>query len=163
MTGVSPKWEVEKYNRFHLNLEGATQHIVAAYHAGAVYKVNCFRRDHYTLADRNVYGAMLAALRAEKDVDRLLTRYVAEARRRGLSVDYETIVRSGVDALEAMLVEGWITGEAKPGGRYLGLVSAYPEQHYHLGWVEEGVGLTSLNPSYADRVVLQWDEMQESN
>jgi hypothetical protein len=159
MTGKSPKWEVEKYNRFRLNLDGAIEEVVATYSRGRVHQVNCLRRGTFLLADCNVYGAMLAALRAERELEKILDRYFFETRKRGLKLGYEATVRTGVDVLEAMLVEGWVEGEVATSGKYLGLASAYPQQHFHIGWIEDGVGLTSVNPQTRGKTMLPWKEL----
>ncbi|MEI8282521.1 MAG: FAD-dependent monooxygenase, partial [Armatimonadota bacterium] len=160
MTGVYPRWEIEKYNVFNLNMEGAEMTELASYHEGRVSKVQCFERDGKLLPDQLSYGAMYAALKHENEIEPLMERYMFEARKRGFSLNYEGVFRSGIDILEAMTGEGWVTGEVKPGGRFIGLATCYPEQHVHIGWVLDGVGLTSIDPRQRDQVIMEMAEVE---
>ena len=160
MTGIYPRWEIEGYNSFRLNLDGAELVDLASYHDGRVYRVQCFQRDGKILPNHRSYGAMYAALKHESELEPLMERYMFEGQRRGLSLDYEGMFRSGVDILEAMIGEGWVVGEAKPEGRFIGMVSTYPEQFVHVGWIKDGVGLTSVDPRQGGRVILEWDEVE---
>jgi len=101
---------------------------------------------------------MYAALHAESDLDALIERYCFEANKRGLQMDFEGTFRTGLDILEAMVGEGWVTGGNKPNIPYLGFASAYPDQHVHIGWIKEDVGLTSINPRDGGKVVIELDE-----
>lgn len=160
MSGLSPKWEVEKYNSFRLATEGATTEKLAIYHEGRIYRVDCLRRGGFVFPDHLAYGAMMAALKAENEVDLLMERFVHEGRKRGLRLDYEGAFRSGLEVLEALLVEGWIVGEVLPNVRFLGLATAFPKQYFYVGWLEDGVGLTSVDPMKRGQIVLPWDELR---
>ena len=105
---------------------------------------------------------MYAALQVEHELDALMDRYVFEARKRGLRTDYEGTVRSGLEILEAMVAEGWVTAEVAPDGRYIGCIQDPAKNFLHIGWVEKGIGLTSVDPARRGTVVLSWDEMQVS-
>ncbi|MBS1700212.1 MAG: tryptophan 7-halogenase [Armatimonadetes bacterium] len=161
MTGSYPKWEVEKYNSFRLNTEGAEKIILATYQEGRVYKIPCLKRGSLVLPDMLSYGAMYAALQVESDPELLLERYAFEAVKRGLRLDPEGMVRRGIEVLEAMLGEGWVVGEVKPEGRFLGMASTYPEQFVHMGWIQQGVGLQSIDPRQGGRVILNWNEYRK--
>src|SRR5579871_492053 len=159
LTGKMPSWEIAKYNAFKLDLDGAQEEVLASYHAGRIYKVNCFTRGPIVLPDYLAYGAMYRALQKETRLDALLETYVFEARKGGLQMDYEGAFRNGLEILEAMLAEGWIVGRHEPDGRYIGCVQDPHSPHLHVGWVKEGVGLTSVDPRQGNKVVLAWDQM----
>lgn len=160
LTGKVPRWEVTRFNKFRLNVDGATRETVASYSDGRVRQIPCYKRDHFVLPDHLSYGAMLAALQHETDLDTLMERYIYQAHQRGLKMDYEGSFRFGLEILEAMLTEGWVIGETASEGRYVGML-ILPDSPIHvIGWVKDGVGLTSVNPRFVGKVVLPWDEMQ---
>ncbi len=161
MSGVYPRWEIERVNSFKLNTEGAKLIDLASYHEGKVYKVQCFERDGKVLPNHRAYGAMYEALKSESELEPLMEKYMFAAQKRGLSIEYEAMFRSGVDVLEAMLTEGWVEGEALPNARFLGMACAYPDQHVHVGWYQEGVGLTSVDPRRRSQVVLDMERLEK--
>jgi hypothetical protein len=74
-------------------------------------------------------------------------------------MDFEGTFRTGLEILEAMLGENWVEGGNKPGVPYLGFASAYPDQHVHVGWIKDNVGLTSINPRESGKVVIEIEEL----
>ncbi len=159
LTGKDAGWEVERYNKFFLTIEGAVQEDRASYAFGAVERVNCFTRGPVVLPDCKAYGAMYAALQAENELDVLIDRFVFEVRKRGLNKDYEGSAVSGLEILEAMLAEGWVRGEHAPGGKSIGFYTTPDGVNIKVGWKAEGKGLTSLDPYASGTVVVPAEEL----
>ncbi|MHB8634912.1 MAG: NAD(P)/FAD-dependent oxidoreductase [Fimbriimonadaceae bacterium] len=156
LTGKAVTWKIAQFNRYRLNLDGAEVEDLASYDRGRIHRVSCFTRGPLVLPDYLAYGAMYAALQVESDLDALLDRYVFEARKRGLRTDYVGTVRSGLEVLEAMIAEGWVMGEDVPEGRHIGCVQDPHRAYLHVGWIEPGIGLTSVDPGARGSVVLPW-------
>lgn len=160
LTGKWPRWEVENYNRFKLNLEGSEKETMATYAEGRIFQVECYRRGPATLPIWLAYGAMYDALQVANNLDVLLDRFVYEARKRGFREGYEGIALTGLELLEAMLVEGWVDGDVVPDGRFIGFYSPPDTINIELGWVTEGVGLTAIDPRFTGQVVVPEDKLK---
>ncbi len=159
ITGKWPKWEVENYNKFRLNLEGAAKETTATYTKGRVHKIECYKRGQVTLPNYLAYGAMIAALNSVSELDLLIDRFVFESRKIGFREDYESLAISALEILEAMLVEGWLDGEVVEGGRFAGFYPVPGTNTFRSGWVKKGVGLTAIDPRGAGKIIVDQDKL----
>ena len=123
MSGQTLHWEVARYSRFHPNLDGATPGEVADYAEGRIARVRSFHREGRTLKMTNlnelVFSGLGVSARATEMMNAIaehLGRYV------GVEEGRERIYRV-IEAMEALLLEGWIVGEAVVGEPRINMVT----------------------------------------
>lgn len=112
-TGTSAQFEFAKYNHFKLNLVGAREDYVGDLKDGRITKVKCYRRGVNVLPLVGDYKAMIEILKTTADgrsiyeqVERA-TMFVPPGAR--LSQIFKHF-----QALEAMLIDGWVEGKLNP-------------------------------------------------
>jgi flavin-dependent dehydrogenase len=111
LTGERASWEINKVNEFRLNLSGAQVRQVPYFHDGRVESVKCYARGPKLLPILGMYKAVVGVLETEKDAATVvgrLQRLFASTKGYGPP---EEAIQSAFDALEGMLVEGWIVGK----------------------------------------------------
>jgi len=156
MSGRMPRWELDGFNSFRLNLEGATLTRLASYERGRIQSIQCYVRDSHVLPNYLAFGAMATAMRAETEFQPLMELFSAEMRRRVPKSDTSTHFWVGLQTLEAMIAEGWVTPELVPRAKVLKILVM--NNGYTYGWLKEGVGLTSVDPFQPNAVVVGWDD-----
>lgn len=160
MSGRAPKWEIERFNVFHLDTSGATSTTIAMYEDGRILPVQCFVKGTHVLPNVNAFGAMIAALMKESVLELLLERYGFELKKLNVQLNFATYYWNAIETLEAMLAEGWVTGSLDPNAKTIGIVPA--QDRFRTGWVEEGVGLVALNLATEGRLVVDWETYRAS-
>jgi len=115
MSGQTLLWDVARFSRFRPQLEGAIPGEVADYENGRISRVRSLHRGGRTLKMTNlnelVFNGMSVSTKATD-----IMNAIAEHLGRYMSVDEgrERIYRV-IEAMEALLIEGWIVGEAITG------------------------------------------------
>ncbi len=156
MSGRMPKWELEGFNSFRLDIDGAALTRLASYERGRITSVQCYVRDTHVLPNYLAFGAMGTALRKESELQPLMELFSAEMKRRVPNSDVKTHFWAGLQALEAMIAEGWVKGVVIPNARFLKVVIV--NDGFTYGWFEEGVGLTSVEPYRSGSIVVSWED-----
>lgn len=108
------KWEVNKHNVFKMNLLGAAQDTQPIYHAGRIHKVKAYRRNGKVLVVGGVYSVVMDILSRHSDIRQIAQAMVNAAhasRANGIFAFNADVL---MNALEAMLVDGWVTGKLDP-------------------------------------------------
>lgn len=129
----SISWELNRYNLFKLNLEGATRDEVPLYAQGRVISAGCYRRGSSRLPEAGLYRVVIETLKRFTyimDIGREFTR-LGQSRGGDRVISGNHFVAQAMSTLEAMLVEGWITGGVDPNR---------PKVHYDP--VKPGVEMT---------------------
>lgn len=114
------EWEVAKSNHLTMNLEGASPNFAAEYREGRIRRIQCFSRGEKTLRLSNLNELLVKAIQMEPDITRMmdmLANHFAKFARQPAEVQ-ERMVRA-VEALEALLLEGWVVGTQNPARPYL--------------------------------------------
>ncbi|MDR3689123.1 MAG: NAD(P)/FAD-dependent oxidoreductase [Fimbriimonas sp.] len=107
-----PEWRVARNNKFRLNLDGASKVDVAIYHEGFVERVPALSRGGRSLPARGVYRFLVQALTQYSELDRVMSLVRTDwcshpgAGTHGL--------RQAIEALEAMVNDGWVTASYDP-------------------------------------------------
>ena len=107
----SVEFKINEMSEFRMNLAGAEQSKIPIYNNGRVTPVLCYRRDGKLLP---MYGPWQAAVRA------LGRAYKADAILASLRSQYggdEIGVGGALEALEAMVGAGWVTGKKTSSGK----------------------------------------------
>lgn len=106
-------WQLNDYNMFELNLDGAKETYIAYYMKGKVHRYKCLVRGNKKLPVFEVFKMIMDALQDVKLSSQvLIERVVAIVLRANAQTDIprEGIVDACVPVLEFMLIEGWIRG-----------------------------------------------------
>ncbi|MBX3111030.1 MAG: tryptophan 7-halogenase [Fimbriimonadaceae bacterium] len=106
-------WELAKTNTWKLNREGTKKGVMAEYVGGRVRQTACLRRGAKVLPIMDVFKHLLNALHRETDSIRILEATVnAMVREDQIEIDRAPMLV--VEAMEAMVTEGWIIGTLDP-------------------------------------------------
>lgn len=115
-------WQLNKYNRFKLHLRNATKGSVPIFSGGQISVQTSYSRGQNTLVVSGMYALVIEALKKHKSA-----RAIYEAlllyfeQRRDLGAPAKLLVQHALQALEVMLLEGWVQGSVKPGQPFLKL------------------------------------------
>lgn len=112
-SGVAAEFEFGKYNEFKLNLLGAKETYLGEMRDGRIHRVKCLQRGVHILPSVGYYQGMVEILKKYTDVKDILR----EVQMRCASVPdggRATTIFTYFQALEAMLLEGWVTGKLNP-------------------------------------------------
>jgi len=108
-SGGSADWEISNFNCLKLNLDGATTEIGASYKQGRIRRSASFRRGTQSLSQEGMYKFVLAALKQESDIRKVVPLIVNSAKP-FLVTDEKELFLHILEILEALLAEGWIVG-----------------------------------------------------
>jgi flavin-dependent dehydrogenase len=108
-TGGEAEWLISKFNRFRMNLVGATKGVVAHLEEGRIVPVDCYYRDGKRLPVFGLYAILHRILLAESDAQRIMDSLWTHFNRFKVFGTPEAGVMNGLQALESMVVEGWVT------------------------------------------------------
>lgn len=108
-------WEVAKVNRLRTNFDGASEEQAAEFYGGSIHPIRCYRRDGKILRLSNLNELLVKGIQAEPDSVKLFGLIQAHFQRYAShpAEVQERMIRS-VEALEALLLEGWVTGSHDP-------------------------------------------------
>jgi hypothetical protein len=108
-SGGSADWEISNFNCLKLNLDGATTEIEASYKQGRIRRSASFRRGTQSLSQEGMYKFVLAALKQESDIRKVVPLIVNSAKPFLVTNEKELFLHI-LEILEALLAEGWIVG-----------------------------------------------------
>ncbi|MBX3315442.1 MAG: tryptophan 7-halogenase [Phycisphaeraceae bacterium] len=112
-SGVAAEFEFGKYNQYKLNLIGAKETCLGDLKDGRIHRVKCLQKGVHILPAVGYYQAMVDILKKHADVKNIL--HAVEARcalvpQGGRASE----IFAHFQALEAMLLDGWVTGKLNP-------------------------------------------------
>jgi flavin-dependent dehydrogenase len=113
-SGTKSTFEIAKYNRFYFVGEGAVETKFAVYQKGQIIPVRSLELNGKTLPLAGSFMVLHHALSKEPDAERLITLSLDIMREMKFFGDDERNFNQLVDALEAMMAEGWVRGEIDP-------------------------------------------------
>lgn len=112
-TGAAPTYEFAKYNQFKLNLLHAKESSVGELRDGRIHKIMCYRRGVNVLPVAGYFKGMIEILKTLSDGKEILQqveRAVQGAPRGAQRAEASSFFQ----ALEAMIVDGWVEGKLNP-------------------------------------------------
>ena len=112
-SGVAAEFEFGKYNEFKLNLLGAKETYLGDLRDGRIHRVKCLQRGVHILPSVGYYQGMVEILKKHTDVKDILREVQARCASVPEGGKASTIF-TYFQALEAMLLEGWVTGKLNP-------------------------------------------------
>jgi flavin-dependent dehydrogenase len=113
-SGQKAEWIVRSNNIFEFDCEGAIEESQAIYEGGAIVPVLTLRKGAYNLPIVGIYKYLFAALQLETEIVPLLERFAFEAQRDGFQNSRQAIIK-GIEALEALVAEGWVKASFRAG------------------------------------------------
>ncbi len=112
-SGAAPEYEFGKYNQFKLNILGAKECFLGDLKDGRITRIKCWQRGVHVLPTAGYYLAMIEILKKYTDVKDVLH----EVQKRVVMVPEggkASEIFTHFQALEAMLLDGWVTGKLNP-------------------------------------------------
>jgi flavin-dependent dehydrogenase len=107
-------WFVYDNNIFELNTKGSTLDTVAMYDDGRIRRLECLRKGEQIWPLNGVYKCVHRALSSiEHEIELLAERFIFELEREKLPVSAD-MARICLEALEALVTEGWVTATYDP-------------------------------------------------
>ncbi len=106
-------WELSKTNVWTFDPEGVTEGVFPSYKDGRIMPIPCLKRGAKILPVVDVFEHVLNAMSRSTDSVTILEDCVNEMMRTdGISLEEAPLF--AIEAIESMLLEGWITAEAVP-------------------------------------------------
>jgi len=107
-TNSRPGWQMNRFNVFRLDLNGAESDVTPVLDVGRIRKCTCYRRDGKTLTLAGVFAHVVDVLREHQEF-----RDVVEGLRRKVR-NYQSFgIHDAFAALESLILDGWVTGKLK--------------------------------------------------
>ncbi|MDZ4812072.1 MAG: NAD(P)/FAD-dependent oxidoreductase [Pseudomonadota bacterium] len=108
------EWRLSRVNRFALNLADARLIDIPAYAEGKIHAVKCFVRGSRRLPVVGLFKQLVDALKVETKLSKLLPRLEKSSQNMASEMQPAAGMRLLLQALELMLVEGWVQGRFDP-------------------------------------------------
>lgn len=112
--GGEQNMKIAQYNIFKLNIRGAKKDKIGDLRDGKINRVPCYRRGDVTLPLAGIYGNMIEILGQTSDIATIYNTVVANVQNRVAPGAVMGTVTSYLQALEAMLIQGWVTAKLDP-------------------------------------------------
>jgi len=109
-------WEINKYNTYTLDLQGAVEDEFPILHEGAIERRRCWRRDGHTLPYGGVHGFVIECVKQFSNIQDIV-RFLQECIRKGARFS----IHDALATIETMVVDGWLLGKMmknQPSMRY---------------------------------------------
>ena len=109
-------WKLNRYNSFKLNLRNAKKARTPVFHEGEISSQLSYHRGTKCLVATGMYALMLELVKTRKSAGAIYQAMIEYFRSRSdLGASPELLMQHGLQALEVMLIEGWVQGLNKPG------------------------------------------------
>ena len=107
-------WFVYENNLFELNIADARDDAVALYDQGRVHRLECLRKGEQVWPLNGVYKCIYRAFASrDREIQLLAERFIFELRKENIPISTD-IARICLEALEALVTEGWVTASYDP-------------------------------------------------
>lgn len=109
-------WKLNRYNSFKVNLRNAKKARTPVFHEGEISSQLSYQRGTKCLVATGMYALMLELVKTKKTAGAIYQAMIEYFRSRpDLGASPELLMQHGLQALEVMLIEGWVQGLNKPG------------------------------------------------
>lgn len=112
--GGQQNMKIAGFNVFTLNLHGAKKDVIGDLRDGVIHRVPCYRRGEAVLPMAGVFGAVVEILRKTSDIATICNTVAAAVRTKVAPGAVATVTTTYLQALEAMLLQGWVTARLDP-------------------------------------------------
>ncbi len=112
--GDSVLFEIERCNRFTLDLEGGEQGFIGSLNDGRIRRIPCLRRDQRVLPQAGDFSLVLAVLRVTSDGQEMIALMQRAIAQREPEQNRANRLLRVLQALEAMIHDGWVRAERDP-------------------------------------------------
>jgi hypothetical protein len=114
LTGEPAEWQVNQYNQFTLNLDGAARETLPRYENGRITPLTCYIRDGKRLPILRMFELIVKVLERTQDAATILQHILAVCRKQLPPAHVRIGFNHALQALEVMLSEGWVRGAFDP-------------------------------------------------
>lgn len=134
-------WKVGESNVFRLNLEGARREEYPILAAGRIHRGPCYRRENATMPIVGAYAMWIKILERCTDInDMCRTAMYHFQKERGMTPAHANFeLQQAIQALEVMLLEGWVIGTYDPAKPRLTIKSKGGDNMIHKNHDAQGV------------------------
>ena len=108
------EWQLNAYNCFRLDLEGAEQSDLPLFQGGRIKRTACFRRDGRQLPVAGAFALTIELLRRTEDIVEIYKGAVAFAQKHKIAASPRLAAEKVLEALETMVADGWVAGRLDP-------------------------------------------------
>ncbi len=126
-------WRVNEFNLFRASLEGSVREEFPVFRAGKIHRVPCLRRGAYTMPLMGAYAMWLRIMETQSDINQMcrevLRLFMEKKGATQAHANFE--LQQAIQALEVMLIEGWVVGEHDPKRPRLGIRSKKGDNMIH--------------------------------
>lgn len=109
-------WEINKYNVFKMNFEGADKDHVPLFHKGVITRVPCYRRGPQILPMTGLFRLVAQAIRERATADEIQAdlKMRAAAPEQAMGMGPSQFIAQAMSTLETMVLDGWVIGKLDP-------------------------------------------------
>lgn len=109
-------WRINEFNVYRLNLDGAVREEFPLFNQGKIHRVPCYRRKQFTMPLVGAYTLWSRILEKHSDINEMCRAVIRHFQQeRGLSPQHANFeLQQAIQALEVMILEGWVVGELDP-------------------------------------------------
>lgn len=108
-------WEINKYSRFKLNLKSTQKEMAPLFHDGKISLHKCYRRGNKALVLTGMYALLVEILKKHKTAQSIYQALLSYFKNKPDFIASPTIaLHHAFQALEVLLLEGWVEGKLDP-------------------------------------------------
>lgn len=125
-------WRVNEFNVYRPNLADAVKAEYPVFRAGKIHSVPCYKRKGFTMPLIGSYLLWLKVMEKHSDINDMCRAVVGHYQAKGKSASHANFeLQQAIQALEVMLLEGWVVGEHDPKRPRLGIRSKKGDNMIH--------------------------------
>jgi flavin-dependent dehydrogenase len=119
LSGVSTEWEINRFNRFTLDLAGSEPVHLPFCQEGKIERIKCYRRGSRLLPMVGMYRMIFRALTKESDASGIVRQLKALISATPEITEPYNALLGALEALEGLVAEGWVTASAIEGRPFI--------------------------------------------
>ena len=132
LTDKKGDWALNKNNVLKLNLRNAERRVMPIYTEGRIEREECWVRGQNRLPLTGIFKVVVDVLERESRIDRIHKMILEYFGGPGRSETHRSPIKIAVQAMEAMINEGWIT--AKIDKKAPSMTISRPEENDFIHW-----------------------------
>jgi flavin-dependent dehydrogenase len=122
LSGVSSEWEINRFNRFTLDLAGSESVHLPFCQDGKIERVKCYRRGVRLLPMVGMYRIIYRALTKESDASGVVRQLKALISATPEITEPYNALLGALEALEGLVAEGWVKAEVTEGRPFINVM-----------------------------------------
>ena len=107
-------WELNKFNRFKINLKGVKEDFLPLYREGRISREPCLKRGDKVIAISGMYKLLMEILKSKVTIEDIYIDLTHYFQHHQPAVNTKIALYHALQAMEVLLIEGWIKGTLDP-------------------------------------------------